>query len=153
MVVKKTSDGGRVVVDADELLERIDAVRGSLDELSSFLAKGLTTETSRPERRARAPPTQEWRKKAEKTSTEQPFELRGFDVNRLKWKAKGGELVGPDSGWAWAFSMDRDGFVLDEARPLVEAIERYGPEVVVGDYILKMSGRDGNLLSRRRLKT
>ena len=136
-------DGGRVMVDADELIKRIDAIRVSLDDLSNFLARGLTTETPTPSRQ----------RKAEEASQEPPFELRGFDLDRIKWKAKGGELAEPDSHWSWAFSTDRNGFVLDETRPLVEAIERYGPEVVVGDYILKMSGRDGNLLSRRRLKT
>lgn len=82
----------------------------------------------------------------------QRYQLTGFDINRLDWKVKGGGLAGPESSWCWAFSTDQEGFVLDEARPLLEAIDRYGPEVIGGEYAVKLSGRENTLLSRRRLK-
>jgi len=135
-------DGGQIVVDADELLKRVDKVRGSLDELSGFLARGMTTEPPAPTRQ----------RKAEKASEGQLFELRDFDIDRIAWKVKGGDPAGPESSWCWAFSTDVEGFVHDETRPLLEAIDRYGPEVVVGKYAVKLSGKDKNLLSRRRLK-
>lgn len=134
--------GDKIVVDADELLKRIDRVRGSLDELSTFLVRGLTTK----------PPVPAHQRKMAKASKGQPFELEGFDINRIEWKVKGGDPAGPESIWCWAFSTDVEGFVHDEARPLLEAIDRYGPEVVVGEYAVKLSGRDNNLLSRRRIK-
>jgi hypothetical protein len=134
--------GGTVVVNADELLRQLDKVRRSLDDLSSFLSTGMTTK----------PPSTERQLRSEKVSQVKPFELKGFDIDAVDWKLKGGSPAGPESPWCWGFSTDRDGVILDEARPLVEAIERYGPEVVVGDYVLTLSGRDGNLLSRRRIK-
>ena len=138
--------GGKVVVDADRVIELLDEIRKEvnekIDNLGCFLAASLTTETPAPAHQ----------RKMAKASKGQPFELEGFDIDRIEWKAKGCDPAGPNAIWCWGFSTDRDGVILDEARPLVKAIERYGPEVVVGDYILTLSGRDGNLLSRRRIK-
>lgn len=133
--------GGQVVVDADELLKRIDKVRGSLDELSSFLARGLTTEPPAPTRQ----------RKAEKALEGQPFELRGFDIDAVDWKTKDSSPAGRNEGWSWAFSTDVEGEVLPETSELVQACEQYG-EIQVGPFLIKIGGRDNNLLNRRTLK-
>ena len=132
---------GKIVVDADELLKLVDKARGSFDELSGFLARGLTTKTQALARQ----------QKAEKASKGQPFELRGFDIDAVDWKTKDSSPAGRNEGWAWAFSTDVEGEVLPETSELVQACEQYG-EVQVGPYLIKIGGRDQNLLNRRTLK-
>ena len=133
--------GDKIVVDADELLRRIDLVRGLLDELSIFLVRGLTTEPPAPTRQ----------RKTEKASEGQPFELAGFNINAVDWKTKDSGPAGPNEGWSWAFSTDVEGYVLPETAELVQACRQYG-EVQVGPYLIKIGGRDNNLLNRRRGK-
>ena len=137
--------GGRVTVDADKVVELLNEIRREvnekIDNLGRFLAAGLTTETPPPNRQ----------RKAEKTSQVQPFELRGFDIDAVDWKTKDSSPTGRNEGWAWAFSTDVEGYVLPETSELVQACEQYG-EVLVGPYLIKIGGRDKNLLNRRTLK-
>lgn len=133
-------NGGKIVVDADELLKLVDKARGSFDELSSFLARGLTTKTQALARQ----------RKAEKASKGQPFELRGFDIGAVDWKKKDRSPAGPNEVWAWGFATDREGFILNEVEDLFNACKQYG-EVRVGSYLIKIGGRDKNLLNRKKL--
>lgn len=134
-------DGGQVVVDADELLKRVDKIRGSIDELSTFLAKGMTTE----------PPTPTRQRKAQKAAEGPPFELRGFDIDAVDWKTKDSSPAGPNEVWAWSFATDQEGFIHEEVADLFNACNQYG-EVRVGSYLIKIGGRDGNLLNRKKVK-
>lgn len=134
---------GKVIVDADRARELLDEIRKSvnekIDDFGRFLTAGLTA----------GPPTPTRQRKAEKASTGQFFELEAFDINAVNWKTKNSDPAGPDMPWSWAFSTDVEGHVLPETAELVQACKRYG-EVRVGSYIVKLGGRDGNLLNRRR---
>jgi len=136
---------GKVVVDANRATELLDEIRKTVNEqidtFGRFLATGLTTE----------PPTPTRKHKAEKASMRQFFELEGFDINAVNWKTKNSDPAGPDTPWAWAFGTDVEGHILPETAELVQACRQYG-EVLVGSYLIKIGGRNGNLLNRRRVK-
>lgn len=128
-------DGGQVVVDADELLERINKVRGSFDELSSFLAKCMTTKPLIPASR----------EKDEKDAME-----LDIDISGIEWLTKDRQPAGPNAPWCWAFSTTQDGGIRRETLQLVQALEQYG-KVRIGKYELSLGGRDGNLLNRKTI--
>lgn len=131
----------QIVVDADKLLAKMDKVREALDDLSGFLADHVTPGPSAPT----------LRRTAEKESKGRPFELEGFDIGRIDWKTKDSYPAGRGEAWCWAFTTDVDGYTLPEVVELVQACKQYG-EVQVGPYLIKIGGRDGNLLNRRKLK-
>jgi len=54
---------------------------------------------------------------------------------------------------AWAFAYDREGNPLSETLPILEALWESGEdEITVGEYEVKLGGRDMNLLNRRPKK-
>lgn len=131
-------NGGKIVVNADELLKLVDKVRGSLDELSNFLARGLTTEKPTPARQ----------RKAEKASTSaMPVSVK---VSGINWLTKDKKPASPDAAWSWAYGYDREGFIRPETEALIQEIEKYG-KVTVGGFEFSLSGRDMNLLSRKKV--
>jgi len=139
--------GGTVTLDADEYLKLLDELAELEQRLRSLGSTGFNGsgrgKTTRPD------PTRQ--RKAEKASEGRPFELRGFNIDAMDWKKKDSSPAGRHEGWAWAFSMDMEGDVLPETSELVQACEQYG-EVQVGPYLIKIGGRDRNLLNRRTLK-
>ncbi len=80
-----------------------------------------------------------------------PASPTGINIHALEWKTKGSQPARDDDAWAWAFAYDQDGVLMDAARQLVDELERYG-KVEVDGYEITLSGRDKNLLSRKKLK-
>jgi len=120
------SDRGRTVtVDAEWLLNRLDALDRAIADIRKKAAEGAF----QPAR---------------------PASPAGINLNLLEWKTKGSQPARDDDPWAWAFAYDQEGFLLDAARQLVQEIERY-EKVEVGGYEITLSGRDKNLLSRKKI--
>jgi len=72
-----------------------------------------------------------------------------IDLNGIDWRTRDGEPASPKDEWAWAFAYTREGEIKPETNELVEAIKRHG-SVKVDDFEVKLGGRDGTLLNRRR---
>lgn len=118
-----------VTIDAEFLANRLEAVDRALADIRKAASEGVFGKTS-----PRA----------------QPASPAGINLHLLEWKTKGSQPARDDDAWAWAFSCDEDGILLDAARQLVQEIERY-EKVEIDGYELTLSGRDKNLLSRKKI--
>lgn len=132
----------RVTVDAEKAIELLNEIRREVNEridaLGRFLARGLTTESPAPARQ----------RKAEKASTAaMPVSVSVSDIN---WLTKDKKVARPDAAWSWAYGYDREGFIRPETEALIQEIEKYG-KVTVGGFEFSLSGRDMNLLSRKKV--
>ena len=114
---------GTVTIDAEWLLNRIESAERAIADIRNVAAQGV-----------KGRPT-----------------LSGININLLEWKIRGSKPAREDDDLAWAFSCDPDGYILDEARQLVEEIERLG-KVEVAGYEISLGGRDNKLLNRKKLK-
>ena len=115
--------GSTVTMDGEELLARIQQIEYILDEIRSAAADGVFT----------TPVT------------------AGIDLTQINWLKKGSLPADPGDPWAWAFAYDEDSDILPETDALVSVIERDGKALIDG-YEITLSGRDNNLLSRKKAK-
>jgi len=74
-----------------------------------------------------------------------------INIDGIDWRTREGQPATAEDDWAWAFAYTREGELRPEARGLVEAIRRHG-SVKAGGFQVKLGGRDGRLLNRRRIK-
>lgn len=114
--------GRTVTVDAEWLLARLEALEATIAQIRQEAAQGVHR-TASPS---------------------------GINLHLLEWKTKDSQPASEDAPWAWAFAYDQDGVLMDAARQLMQEIERYG-KVEVSGYELTLSGRDKNLLSRKKI--
>jgi len=114
--------GRTVTIDADWLINRLDALDRAVADIRKVAAEGV--------HRAASP--------------------AGINIHALEWKTKDSQPARDDDAWAWAFSRNQEGYVLDAAKQLVQELERYG-KVQVDGYEITFSGRDNQLLSRKKL--
>ena len=138
--------GGQVVLDAEEYIAILDRLHALEDELRKLGHKGFTTSVT-----TTRPPSPALRKKKEKTAAM----VLDIDISGIEWKRSNRDGGGPaelGDGWNWAFGFTKDGGILPENVKLIQALEMYG-KVRVGDFEISLSGRDGSLLNRKRLKT
>ena len=138
--------GGKMELDAEEYLALIDDYDTLGKRLRALGLKGFdaSVTTTRPQSQV---------SRDKKEEIESMF--LDIDISGIDWKRSnrdGGGPAEPGDGWNWAFGFTKDGGIRRETMELVQAIERYGP-VRVGDYEISLSGRDGSLLNRKRLKT
>lgn len=77
--------------------------------------------------------------------------VQGIDLTKIDWKDKYSEPASAGDPWAWAFGYDQDGTYRPESKALVQAIEQYGKMVIDG-FEMTLSGRDGKLLNRKKVK-
>lgn len=115
--------GSTVTMDGEELLARIQQIEYILDEIRSAAADGVFV----------APDT------------------TGIDITQIEWLKKGSEPASPGDPWAWAFGYNEDGNYLPESETLVRAIEQSG-KVEIDGYEMILSGRDNNLLNRKKIR-
>lgn len=118
-----SADKPMISIDGEWLLTRIQRIEGLLDEIRSEAARGAYTQ-----------PTPE-----------------GIDLEAINWLVKGSEPFTPGDTWGWAFAYDQNNHILVETRELVKIIERDGKAIIDG-YVIKLGGRDGNLLNRQKVK-
>jgi len=135
-------NGGRVTVDADEVVKLLNEIRREfnkrIDELGNFLASGLTTE----------PPSPARQRKVEKASTSaMPVSV---NVSGINWLTKDKEPASPNAAWSWAYGYDIEGAIRPETEALIQEILKYG-KVTVGGFEYSLSGRDMNLLGRKKV--
>lgn len=112
-----------VTIDAELLLNHLEAIERAVNDIRSMAAQGI----------------------------DQPASPAGININVIDWRDRNSDIVGPDAKWAWAFTYNENGILQDETRQLVEEIGRYG-KVEVSGYEITLSGRDGKLLNRKKLK-
>lgn len=113
-----------MTIDAKWLLQRIQQIEYTLDEIRTHCGQGAFV----------TPKTGE------------------ININDIEWLKKVGEPTGFNASWAWAFAYDQDGSVLDEAQAIVTAL-LHEDKVKVGQYEISWGGRDKDLLSRKIPKT
>lgn len=111
-----------VTIDAEWLINRLNALDRTIADLRKAAAEGVHR-TASPS---------------------------GINIHALGWKNKYSDPAHDDNAWAWAFSRDREGQVLDAARQLLQEIERYG-KVEVDGYEITLGGKDKTLLNRKKL--
>jgi len=111
-----------VEVDGEFLLNRLESIERSCTDIRKAIAQGVF----------------------------QPASPAGININAIDWKTKSSEPAREDDPWAWAFSREQEGHVLDAARQILQEIERYG-KVEVSGYEITIGGRDKNLLNRKKL--
>ena len=133
---------GKVVVDADRANELLDEIRREfierIDNLGRFLAAGMTTKSPAPARQRRT----------EKASTSaMPVSV---NVSGINWLTKDKEVASPNAAWSWAYGYDIKGEIRPETQALIQEILKYG-KVTTGGFEFSLSGRDMNLLSRKKL--
>jgi len=112
-----------VTLDAEFLLNRLEAVDRALADIKQAALQGYG----------------------------RPASPAGININAIIWRNKYSDEVGPEASWAWAFSRDREGHIADEARQLVQEIERY-EKVEVDGYEITLGGKDMTLLNRKKMK-
>jgi len=115
-------------LDGEKLLRHILIIEGELNEIRREAAMGAPKASSAPAPR-----------------------IQGVDLTQIEWKGKGSVPVDTGAPWAWAFAYDYDGDYIPESRTLVQRIEQYGP-VEIDGYEMTLSGRDKNLLNRKKIK-
>ena len=74
-----------------------------------------------------------------------------INLDGINWKTKEGKPATAEDGWAWAFAYTHEGEQMPETKELVEAIIKHG-SVKTGGFEVKLGGRDGRLLNRKRIK-
>lgn len=113
-----------VEVDGEFLLNRLESIERSCADIRKAVAQGVF----------------------------QPASPAGININVIDWRTKENEPAREGDPWSWAHAYHLNGPIKDEARQLVEEIERTG-KVVIGEYELTLSGRDKMLLSRTKIGT
>jgi hypothetical protein len=113
---------GAVVIDAEWLLNCIEAIEKAINDIRARAAEGVFVKPTHT----------------------------NINLQLIDWRTKGGEPAGEHEPWAWAFAYGQDGALKDETRQLVKDIQRSG-KVQVDGYEITLGGRDKNLLNRRRL--
>ena len=75
-----------------------------------------------------------------------------FDIFTVEWKIKGMAPAPPNPTWGWAFGFTQDGGYRPETLKLVKYLEKYG-SYSVGEYTVKLGGRDNKLLQLNKART
>ena len=114
---------GRVVADAEAVIKWLNDGDAWIKKGRALLAAGFSTK---------------------------PTEAT-IDLSKIGWKVKGGVAASSSDPWAWAFAYNQDDTMKPETSELVEAIKQHG-SIQVSGFEIKLGGRDGNLLNRRKLE-
>jgi len=129
--------GEMVTINAEWLIARLEALEATIQQIRVEASQGVLKQPSPFTRVEPRPPS--------------ATSAHGINLNLIEWKIKGSAPATEHSPWAWAFVNDVEGNIRDETRQLVQEIERYG-KVTVDGFEITRSGRDGNLLSRKKIK-
>ena len=81
--------------------------------------------------------------------TQTPTPSKTPSIEYVKWRVKGGSLVGPSDDFAFDFTQDREGKVSRDKAPIVDYIKQRGPFQSEG-YEITLS-KDSKLLQRKRM--
>ncbi|MBA7694441.1 hypothetical protein ES703_103051 [subsurface metagenome] len=111
-----------VEIDGEFLLNRVEAIERCCIDIRKGIAQGVF----------------------------QPASPAGINIRAIEWRTKGSEDARDDDPWAWAFGYNQDGSFVDEARQLVQEIQRTG-KVEIDGYEITLGGRDKKLLNRTKL--
>ena len=111
-----------VEVDGEFLLNRLESIERSCSDIRKAVAQGVF----------------------------QPASPAGINLHAINWRTKDNHTADEDEPWAWAHAYHREGGLRDEARQLVQEIERYD-KVEVKGYMITLGGRDKKLLNRTKI--
>ena len=147
-MIEVTPKGDKVSMPAKEFLAFVDELA---DLERRMRARGLAGFNGSGKGKTPKPA-----KQSKPKENDQPAAMTvDLDISGIEWKKSnrdGGGPAGPNDGWAWAFAFTKDGEILRETVQLLQALEQYGT-VRVGQYEITLSGRDKNLLNRKKLAT
>ena len=78
-----------------------------------------------------------------------PNQSKTPNIERIKWRIKGGSSASPSDDFAFDFTQDRDGKVTKDKAPLVDYIKQKGLFQAEG-YEITLN-KDGKFLQRKRM--
>lgn len=116
-------------LDDEKLLRHILIIEGELNQIRREAAMGTAKKPSPPD-----------------------HSIQGIDITKIDWKGKGSIPVHASADWSWAFAYEQEGGYKPESKALVQAIEQTG-KVEIDGYEMTLSGRDNNLLNRKKTKS
>ena len=130
-------------IDPEAIFKEFDKIDASLAKLRKLISPIVfIEELTRPVPRAREPAHPGQRG---------DFPVLDIDVSQIEFYQKDRTIAGPYASWGWTHAYDY-GEYKEESRQLVQAIEQYG-RVQVGEREYYFSGRDGKLLSFKKVKS
>jgi len=139
-----SGDKSTVTLDGEWLLARIQEIEYILDRIRAEAADGAFAKGPRQDR-------DKPRARTRDGTPVFPSPRAGtINTSGIEWKLKGSEPADFNAPWAWVFAYDKDGYVLPETEAIVNEL-MHTEKVQVGDYEITLSGRDKNLLSRKKI--
>ncbi len=133
-----------VTLDGEWLLARIQQIEYILDEIRVKAADEAFAKGPRQDRDTPRPRTKDG------TPISPSPRAGTINTSGIEWKLKGSEPADFNAPWAWAFAYDEDGYIRPETEAIVNEL-MHVEKVQVGDYEITLSGRDKNLLSRKKI--
>jgi hypothetical protein len=72
------------------------------------------------------------------------------DINRIKWKIRGGMDASPDNEWAFVFRANRDGSIPSDRAQVVDYLNSHGGKFKRDGFEVSIS-KDGKFINRNKL--